>query len=96
MYPTDLVIFLLALLNNPTLDPIHVGSNQGITMLELATLFSNCFELPIEIEENPQSAFSSYFPSTKKTEKYLGVEQRFTLEDSLFKWKDWLTNKPGN
>ena len=96
MYPTDLVIFLLTLLNNPTLDPIHVGSNQGITMLELATLFSNCFELPIEIEENPQSAFSSYFPSTKKTEKYLGVEHRITLEDSLFKWKDWLTNKPGN
>lgn len=96
MYPTDLVIYLLALLNNPTLNPIHIGSNQSITMLELATLFSNCFDLPIEIEKNVESVFSSYFPSTTKTEKFLGVEQRISLEDSLLRWKDWLTSKPRN
>ncbi len=96
MYPADLVIFLLALLNNPTLNPIHIGSNESISMLELATLFSNCFDLPIEIKSNVESVFSSYFPSTTKTEKFLGVEQRISLEDSVFRWKDWLTSQPRN
>jgi dTDP-glucose 4,6-dehydratase len=96
MYPTDLVIYLLALLNIPTINPIHIGSNQSITMLELATVFSNCFDLPIEIQTNTESVFSSYFPSTTKTEKFLGVEQRTSLEDSLLRWKDWLTSKPRN
>jgi hypothetical protein len=59
-------------------------------------LFSNCFDLPIEIEKNVESVFSSYFPSTTKTEKFLGVEQRIPLEDSLLRWKDWLTSKPRN
>ncbi len=65
-------------------------------MFELATLFSNCFDLPIEIESNVESVFSSYFPSTTKTEKFLGVEQRISLEDSVIRWKDWLTNQPRN
>lgn len=92
LYPTDLISFLLALLNNPTLDPIHIGSNRSITMLELATLFSNLFELPIVINTNPQSVFSSYFPSTTKSEKYLGVEQRISIEESLLRWSEWLRN----
>jgi hypothetical protein len=54
------------------------------------------FDLPIEIQTNTESVFSSYFPSTTKTEKFLGVEQRTSLEDSLLRWKDWLTSKPRN
>ena len=92
LYPTDLVSFLLALLNNPTLDPIHIGSNRSITMLELATLFSNLFKLPIKNNTKPQSVFSSYFPSTTKSEKYLGVEQKISIEESLLRWSKWLRN----
>lgn len=92
LYPTDLISFLLALLNNPTLDPIHIGSSQSITMLELATLFSNLFKLPIEVNTKPQSVFSSYFPSTTKSEKYLGVKQKISIEESLLRWSKWLRN----
>jgi len=92
LYPTDLISFLLALLNKPTLDPIHIGSNRSVTMLELAGLFSNLFKLPIEVNTKPQSVFSSYFPSTTKSEKYLGVEQKISIEESLLRWSKWLRN----
>ena len=95
LYSTDLIVWLLNILVKPTLNPIHVGSENSISLLELAEKISTIFSSPGVSTGDGSADFSFYVPETSQTRKLMGVDQEVTLDDSLLRWKNWLTSKPG-
>ena len=90
LYPTDLVANLIALLGKPTINATNIGSNISISIFDLATTFSRIFGLPLKMNSDSDSGFSSYYPSTTESETWLGIKQQVFIEDTLIRWSDWL------
>jgi nucleoside-diphosphate-sugar epimerase len=90
MYPTDMCNWLLALLVNPTLETIHVGSPSPITMDQLARTISECTEGIGVRHETIDSKPSHYVPEIFKTLKFLKVVQKVKLEDAIVRWWEWI------
>ena len=88
LYPTDLVNWLLAAILNPSSEVTHIGSEEVISMKELAEIISNK-ELKINYQ-NPEAPESHYVPSTTCTRQRLGVSQLVSLEDGLDRWQKFL------
>lgn len=90
LYPTDMVTWLIACLANPTLQPLHIGSDSPIEMIDAARTISKLTR-GIPVTEGDESApISRYVPSTIQTREYLGVEQRVTFEEGVKRWVNWL------
>jgi nucleoside-diphosphate-sugar epimerase len=90
MYPTDMCNWLLALLVNPTLDTIHIGSNTTITMDQLAkTINASTHGTDISYEGLGSQA-SYYVPETSQSTDYLNVVQKVNLEDAILRWWKWI------
>ena len=90
MFPTDLVAWLLKSLVNPKVGYFNVGSEESISMAELATLISDMtsrkgFELL-----NPEIPPSNYVPSTKLFRAAYEVRETVSLSEGLTNWKFWL------
>jgi nucleoside-diphosphate-sugar epimerase len=85
-----LVANVIALLGKPTINATNIGSNLGISIFDLATIFSRIFDLPLKMNSDSGSGFSSYYPSTTKSETWLGIKQQVFIEDTLIRWRDWL------
>jgi dTDP-glucose 4,6-dehydratase len=94
LYPTDLIVWLLNTLVKPTLNPVHIGSENTISLLELAQKISAMFSSPGVSKGDNSADLSFYVPETSKTRKLMGVDEEVTLDDSLLRWKDWLIGKP--
>ena len=90
LYPTDLTVWLLKLLVNPTLEPMNFGSDQSFAMLELANEISNMTSKRGVDLLNPNSMPSRYVPSIQNTKDMLAVEPKVTLADGLERWIKWL------
>lgn len=90
LYPTDMVSWLIACLANPTLQPLHIGSDSPIEMIDAARTISKLTR-GIPVTGGDKSApISRYVPSTIQTREYLGVEQRVTFEEGVKRWVNWL------
>jgi dTDP-glucose 4,6-dehydratase len=88
LYPTDLVNWILAAILNPSTEAMHIGSEEMISMKDLAEVVSDG---EVEINySNPDSPESHYVPSTANTRNRLGVSQRVSLEDGLVRWQESL------
>jgi dTDP-glucose 4,6-dehydratase len=88
LYPTDLVNWILAAILNPSTEATHIGSEEMISMKDLAEVVSDG---KVEINySNPDSPESHYVPSTANTRNRLGVSQRVPLEDGLVRWQESL------
>jgi len=88
LYPTDLVNWILAAILNPSIEATHIGSEEMISMKDLAEVVSDG---KVEINySNPDSPESHYVPSTANTRNRLGVSQRVSLEDGLVRWQESL------
>lgn len=88
LYPTDLVDWILAAILNPSTEATHIGSEEMISMKDLAEVVSDG---KVEINySNPDSPESHYVPSTANTRNRLGVSQRVSLEDGLVRWQESL------
>jgi dTDP-glucose 4,6-dehydratase len=96
LYPTDLTVWLLNLLTKPTINPIHIGSENLISISDLAQKISTIFSSPGVSKGDDSAELSFYVPETSQTRKLLSVTEDVTLDDSLLRWKDWLTSKPRN
>jgi dTDP-glucose 4,6-dehydratase len=92
LYPTDLVDWILAAILNPSPEATHIGSEETISMKDLAEVVS---EKKVEVDYlNPNAPESHYVPSTMNTRKRLGVSQRVSLEDGLVRWQEFLKFTP--
>ncbi len=90
LYPTDLVSWLIASLMNPTITPLHIGSELSISMENLAnTVSKHCGFVPVKFT-NEISLESSYVPETKNSREFLGVFERVNLQDGISRWLTWL------
>jgi nucleoside-diphosphate-sugar epimerase len=88
MYPTDLTNWILAAIVHPSLETTHIGSEEAISMEDLAEKISDKKNGVKYL--NPESEESHYVPSTEKTRMRLGVSQLVSLEDGLTRWKKFL------
>lgn len=94
LYPTDLVVWLINVLVKPTLNPIHIGSESLVSILTLAEKISKIFSSPGISKGDDSAEFSIYAPKTAKTREYLNVAEEVSLDESLIRWKNWLTSQP--
>ena len=94
LYPTDLIVWLLNLLVNPTINPVHIGSENLISISALAEKISNIFSSPGISKGDDSAELSIYAPDTSKTRNFLNVAEEVSLNESLIRWKNWLTSQP--
>ncbi len=95
MNPVDLVIWLIRLTrmeNEIGTRPIHIGSDQPINMRNLAELVLRIFNgNQISFEQRSVAIPSRYVPSTYISRKLLDVEYHYGLEQTLLRWKEFLS-----
>jgi dTDP-glucose 4,6-dehydratase len=94
LYPTDLIVWLLNLLVKPTLNPVHIGSENIVSIATLAEKISNNFSSSGVSAGDDSSELSIYAPETSKTREHLNVSEEVSLDESLIRWKNWLTSQP--
>jgi len=92
LYPTDMVTWLIACLANPTLEPTHIGSDQPLTMQEIAHSVSSETSRVHVTSGNLSVSPSYYVPETIETRKRLKVNQEVGFDESIKRWANWLQN----
>ena len=93
MYPTDLIVWIIKLLLNPSSSTLNFGSDIPITMADLATKINDVTgNKGIQFRGNSEPT-SIYFPSTIKARQHLSVKQSIVFEEGIERWVNWL-NKP--
>ncbi len=90
LYASDLIIWLLTvLIKGKNCYPYNVGSEESVSIADLAALVSACFSPPVPVEINPVSMKSStierYIPSTRRASCELFLNQYVTLNEALVK-----------
>lgn len=90
MYPTDLVVWLIRILENPLSQPLNVGSEKNLTMRELGSLISLMTSRKDLTFVNLSEEINCYWPSTSNTRKYYAVDETISLEEGLRRWIYWL------
>jgi dTDP-glucose 4,6-dehydratase len=92
MYPTDLVTWLLRIIQSPTTDVIRVGSSEKVTILELAELIVNLTgNGSISNRGNLEVTRSVYIPDVSETLKRYEVGETVALNESLLRWAKYLS-----
>ncbi len=92
MYPTDLVAWLLKSMVNPKIGHFNVGSEESISMAELASLISEMTSQKGIEFSNPEIPPNNYVPSTKLFRSEYDVKESVSLSTGLLNWKSWLTS----
>ena len=91
MYPTDLVSWLLRIIQSPSTDVIRVGSPEKVTILELAeTIIKLTGKGSIAMRGNPEIAQSAYFPNLAETLIKYNFGAIVNLQESLLRWAKYL------
>lgn len=90
LYPTDAVTWVLKILANPTTSPINIGSDQSISLFDLANLISNKLGgVGVQIEPNSSIA-DSYVPSVEQASRIYALSVKVDLESAILRWRDYL------
>ena len=94
LYVTDLVRKLILLSNRPTLDTIHIGSKNRISILDLALTVKENLNNKVKINSsNFNLEANHYVPSVEESNKYLDDSSEISLDEGLLAWKEWLLTK---
>lgn len=91
LYMADFVIWTLKALRLNISQSIHIGSDEIVTISELANIISEKFECefaPKILDQNSKA--SNYIPSTADTRLLLGVDNQITFSNGLDRWILWL------
>ncbi len=106
MYPSDLMTWLFKALLKPQNSPINIGSDQPISIADLALkihqigciYFPNRTEIkePIKIAKKPDPnvPVQRYVPSTQLAKESLSVVLKVDLDKAIHKTLDWLKQNP--
>jgi dTDP-glucose 4,6-dehydratase len=84
-YVDDLVAGALAVLDGPDPMPFNIGTQDEVTMLELARLVKKVADSPsaIEFRPLPQDDPKQRRPDTTRAREILGWKPRTSMEDGL-------------
>ena len=86
LYADDLAEWLWTILRKgKSGEAYNVGSDEAITVADLAHLVSSCFESKPEviIEANPSGEVDKYVPDVEKIKAILGVSRKVALVDGI-------------
>ena len=94
LYAADLAVWLWTILfKGEACFPYNVGSNEGVTVKELAEKVAGILGQPVNIENDASQQQTNYIPDTSRAEKELHLKNNFTLEASINKYVSWANNK---
>lgn len=90
LHAADLVIWLWTILiNGKSCWPYNVGSEDEVTIVDLANIVAQCFKKHIDVKiaksPDPNKLPARYVPLTKRVREELGVRQKMDLEESIGK-----------
>jgi nucleoside-diphosphate-sugar epimerase len=88
LYAADLVIWLWTILfTGEACRPYNVGSEEDVTIADLAHKVAKCFEKPIEVRiaklPDPNKPPERYVPSTKLARQSFSIHQIVSLGDAI-------------
>ena len=90
MHPSDLISSLLVIATQNKYMNLNVGSEESISMTNLAHLISQLTSNQGVIFNNPNTAPSNYVPATTRFKSLLPGHPFLSLEQSLSSWIDWI------
>jgi dTDP-glucose 4,6-dehydratase len=93
MYTSDLVVWLWTiLLRGAPCRPYNVGSEDGLSISDLARRAAVFFETSWSVAQSPTAGAqpARYVPSTARAQTELGLRCRFGLDDALSRTVHWL------
>lgn len=87
MHSDDMCKWLLKIIKNSNVNcPIYnVGSNKEINMLELATFFSNRYNIKLKSKNYDLNEIEYYVPSTEYATKDLGLKSSVSFKNGIKK-----------
>jgi dTDP-glucose 4,6-dehydratase len=92
LYAADLAIWLWTILVRGTAGrPYNVGSNQAVSIAELARVVAGYFEVPVQVARTPvlgQPA-EKYVPDATRAGRELGLSAWITLADAIHRTVRW-------
>jgi dTDP-glucose 4,6-dehydratase len=87
MSPVDMAIWVIKCSLYPTIETLHVGASEKITMGELALKISDKFGAgEISVKDSFIGERHSYYPETKYTRTQLKISSELSLDESLEVW----------
>lgn len=98
LYAADLAIWLWTILfKGGSCQPYNVGSDEAISIAELAHTVAGCFDRPLEVKiaksPDPNRPPERYVPSTKRVQKACGLSQNVGLSGGITKTIDFAKDK---
>jgi len=92
LYPTDLVTWLLKSMLDPKPGYFNIGSENSVSMAELANLISEITSMKGVEVAKPETPPNNYVPSTTGFRSEFDVKETVSLTSGLLRWKSWLQN----
>lgn len=94
LYGADLAIWLWTILfRGESIRPYNVGSENGLTIKDLAHTVAQSFDPAIEVRiaqtPVPGRPIERYIPSTERAREELGLKQTIGLEDAIKRTISW-------
>ncbi len=94
MYAADLAVWLWTILfKGQSCRPYNVGSEEAITIGDLARLVASCFDRPVEVKTlgrpDPSVPRERYVPCTKRAREELGLKDRIPLAEGVMRTINW-------
>ena len=90
MHPSDLISSLLVIATENQYLNLNVGSEESISMTNLAQLISQLTTNQGVIYNNPSATPSNYVPATTRLKSLTPGHTFLSLEESLSRWIDWI------
>ena len=91
LHVSELVIWIFKSLLSPTVLPINFGSDEPVSIKDLAQIFSDLTTKKplIFADNNSILAPSYYYPNTARAKQLYNVRQEITLEQQIIKFYNW-------
>lgn len=93
MFPTDLTNWLIKSILDPRNEDFNIGSENSISMLQLATLVSKSTSRKGVVLLNPETPANNYVPGTKHFRSAYDVKANTDLGEGLTRWIKWLSEQ---
>ena len=94
MYGADLSVWLWKMMLHADAGSIYnVGSEEPITILQLADKVKEIVNPAVSIEVMNDGFIERaphYVPDTSKTRQELGVDERYTLDEQIIRYAEWM------